>query len=214
MYENKPIIGLAGGIGSGKSFVGAIFADLGCAVIASDKLVAAAYTHPAVKRTLGEWYGERVFDARGGVDRRAVADLVFRDAAQRERIEKLLHPVVGEARVALMRSAAADPAVAAYVWDSPLLFETKLNEACDAVIFVHAPYELRLERVRASRGWSKGELDRREKLQMSLDIKRDRADDSVENAADGESTRVQVRRLLDDILARTRAGEVPPAPVA
>ena len=213
MYDQKPIIGLAGGIGAGKSFVGSLLAEMGCAVIASDKLVAAAYTHPAVKRTLGEWYGEGVFDARGRIDRRAVADRVFRDAGQRGRLEQLLHPIVGEARLSLMRSAAADAAVVACVWDSPLLFETKLDEACDAVIFVDAPAEVRRRRVAESRGWAAGELDRREKLQMPLDIKRDRADHVVANAGDGASAREVVRERLGialaDILKHAGAEAVP-----
>ena len=204
MYENKPIIGLAGGIGAGKSFVGSLFGEMGCAVIASDKLVAAAYTHPAVKRQLGEWFGEVVFDERGQVDRRAVADSVFRDSAVRERLEKLIHPVVGQARLALMQSAAADPAVVAYVWDSPLLFETKLNEACDAVVFVDAPLALRERRVSESRRWPAGELSRREKLQMPLDNKRRGADHVVQNAGDAAETRAAVRGLLTDILAQSR----------
>ena len=201
MYDGKPIIGLAGGIGAGKSHVARALGRLGCAVIASDALVAAAYTHPAVKRQLHDWYGDAIFDGLGRVDKRAVAGRVFADAAQRERLEKLLHPVVNEARVELMRRAAADPAVAAYVWDSPLLFETGLDARCDAVIFVDAPRDVRLARVRETRGWDAAELDRRERVQTPLDDKRARATDMVDNggAEGGAVLAERLRAVLDRV---------------
>ena len=185
MYEGKPIIGLAGGIGAGKSHVARALGKLGGAVIASDALVAAAYTHPAVKRQLHDWYGDAIFDGLGRVDKRAVAGRVFADAGQRERLEKLLHPIVNEARLELMRRAAGDPAVAAYVWDSPLLYETGLDARCDAVIFVDAPRDVRVERVMRTRGWDAAELDRRERVQTPLDEKRERATHVIDNGGAG-----------------------------
>lgn len=213
VYAGRPIIGIAGGIGSGKSFVASLFAELGCLVIDSDAQVRTAYADPAVGETLRQWWGDWVYAADGRIDRRAIAAKVFAEPAERLRLEALIHPRVASARDQAMRSAVAggDPAKgpAAFVWDAPLLFETGLNARCDAVVFVDAPLAARLARVRR-RGWDAAELARREKLQSPLDIKRRLSDDVVTNPTDAddgasgiEHVRGQVRQVLSRIFART-----------
>jgi dephospho-CoA kinase len=206
--SRKPIIGIAGGIGSGKSYVARLFGGLGCLVVHSDDQVREAYRDERVKRALRQWWGDHVFDAAGEVDRRAIAARVFNDPAERLRLEQLLHPMVAEQRDRLMAAAADDPQVLAYVWDTPLLFETGLNRECDAIVFVDAPFETRLARVRRTRGWDAAELSRREKLQTPLDTKREMSDYVIRNAADAggpsgldrDGLRGQVRDVLSQIL--------------
>ena len=183
MYDGKPIIGLVGGIAAGKSHVARLFARHGVLVVSSDALVRTAYTHPHVKRAVLDMFGEDVFTPGGDVDRAAVGRQVFADAGLRGRLEKLLHPIVNDVRLRRMRAGAADPAVVAFVWDSPLLMETKLDALCDAVVFVDAPADVRATRA-AGRGWDAGELGRRENLQTPLDKKRARADHVVRNDGD------------------------------
>ena len=115
-----------------------------------------------------------------------------------------------------MRAVADDPQVLAYAWDTPLLLEVGLGPQCDAVVFVDAPLEQRLARVRARSGWDEGELLRREKSQMPLDTKKALSDYVVTNAADagaGPSAltdlREQVRRVLSQILTRPNADAEP-----
>ncbi len=204
MRNRPPTIGITGGIGSGKSHVAALFADLGCLVIDADVAVRAAYADPAVRDQLRQWWGDAVFAADGAVDRRAVADRVFAGpaaAADRARLERLLHARVAEGRDAAMAAAAGDPAVVAFVWDTPLLVETGLHERCDAVVFVDAPADVRAARVRDRRGWPDGELARRENLQLSLDNKRAVADYVIVNTAGAEPIRSHVRDVLSRILA-------------
>ena len=201
MYQGKPIIGIAGGIGSGKSFVAAALAEMGCHVIDSDAHVREAYKDPAVRRTLEEWWGPAVLLAEGKVDRALIAGKVFGDPAERFRLEKLVHPLVGQAREREMAAVAQDPKVLAFVWDAPLLFEAGLDKLCDAVIFVDAPLEARLQRVQETRGWGPQELGKREFSQWPLDKKRDLSDYIVTNAADAAAVRDQVRELLPLILS-------------
>jgi dephospho-CoA kinase len=206
MFDGKPIIGLAGGIGSGKSYVARLFAELGCLVIDSDAQVRAAYNDLRVKTALREWWGDTAFDSQGNVDRRFIGRRVFSDPGERERLERLLHPLVNEARQAEMEAAAGDPQVVAYVWDTPLLFEAGLYRACDAIVFVDAPPEVRAARVKAARGWEETELLRRQNLQWGLDKKREMSDHRITNAADrGGDVRDQVRATLSRILAGTSA---------
>jgi dephospho-CoA kinase len=202
VFAGKPVIGIVGGIGSGKSFVAQLFAELGCLVISSDEQVTAAYRDPRVLATLHWWWGEDVIAADGSLNRRAVAQRVFADPQQRKRLEELIHPLVNAARQRAMDAAKDDPEVTAFVWDTPLLLETGLNKQCDAVVFVEAPEPSRQARVRENRGWEGGELARREKSQWPLDRKREISDYVISNTADAGFARGQVSDVLSRILAR------------
>lgn len=203
MFAGKPVIGITGGIGSGKSFVAKLFGELGCLVIDSDAQVSAAYKDPAVLDELRRWWGEEVFLPTGEINRAAVGRKIFSDEAERRRLEGLIHPWVDRARRREMAAKADDPQVPAYVWDTPLLLEAGLREECDAIVFVEAPAEERARRVRQGRGWDEAELLRRQKLQWPLDTKRQISDHVVTNTADAAYARGQVREVLSRILART-----------
>lgn len=197
----KPIIGIAGGIGSGKSFVADLFGELGCRVIKADEQVHRAYQRRDVKARLREWWGARAFTPSGEVDRAAVAGIVFDAPAERARLEGLIHPIVNAERDEIMRRSQGDPAVVAFVWDVPLLFETGLNRECDCIVFVDAPVAVRRRRVRASRGWTARQLAERENLQLPLDNKRRISDYYVSNVDGIDVVREQVRDVLTRILA-------------
>jgi len=201
MFAGRPIIGLAGGIGSGKSYAARVLREMGCAVIDSDAQVRAAYETDIVRGQLHAWWGDAVFAADGKVDRKAIARRVFESPLERERLERLLHPLVASARDREMRQAAEVGGVLAFVWDTPLLFEAGLNGACDAIVFIDAGLGDRLRRVAESRGWSEEELLRREKLQLPLDKKRDISDYVLKNVADPEEFRAKIGEMLSQILA-------------
>lgn len=203
MFAGKPIIGLAGGIGSGKSTVAKLFADEGCLVLDSDASVQSAYRDEGIRRTLRAWWGDAIFLPDGSVDRRALAERIFRDPAERARLEGLIHPFVAADRDRSMATHKDDPRVKAFVWDVPLLFEVGLDKACDYVVFVDAPLAERQRRVAQSRSWPPGELERRENSQYPLDKKRGMSHYVIGNTADDAATaREQVRAVLSRILAR------------
>lgn len=205
MFAGKPVIGVIGGVGSGKSHVARMFGQLGCLVIDSDELIASAYQREDVKNTLRAWWGPDVLDRQGQVIRSTVARKVFNHPAERQRLETLLHPVEAEMRQQIMRDRAGDEQVRAYVWDTPLLVEAGLAGRCDAVVFVDAPDEVRFERVQRARGWSRAEWESREKSQLPLDKKRKIANDIVWNTSDADDeVRDQVREVLSRILAEVR----------
>jgi dephospho-CoA kinase len=95
-----------------------------------------------------------------------------------------------------------DPRARAVVWDTPLLYEVGLDRECDAVIFVNTLFDKRLERVSKSRGWTREELEKREKSQFSLDKKRYLADYVLDNGGDPEATRRQLHEIFSQILSR------------
>jgi dephospho-CoA kinase len=197
----KPIIGVAGGIGSGKSTVAAAFAELGAGVISSDQLNHAELNSPDVLAQIREWWGDRVVDASGQADRDVLREIVAADAAARRRLEGVTHPRIAARRQAMMRGFLADAGVRAIVWDSPLLFETGLSQRCDFIVFVDSDIRIRLERVRRERKWTEEDLRRFENLQKPLDFKRQHADYIVENNSDMDAVRRQVADVFSRILS-------------
>ena len=198
--KHKRVIGLTGGIGAGKSLVAGQLGALGCAVIDADELARSALDEPDVKARLIQWWGPAIQDANGRIDRQAVARIVFEDPSQLRRLEQLTHPKVQAQRAALHRRYQADPQIVAIVEDCPLLLETGLDSECDAVIFVDAPYRLRLQRLAASRGWTKRDLANREKNQLPLDKKAQRADYVIANDASEAASDAHVRGVFSQIL--------------
>ncbi len=193
-----PIIGIAGGIGSGKSSVARAFAELGCLVYDADAAVRETLTQDEVKRELVSWWGDGVLDASGEVDRKAVARIVFDAPAERARLEGLIHPRIHDIREAIIVRAEADEAVVGVVIDAPLLFEVGLDDGCDAVVFVDVPRAVREERVRG-RGWDGAELAKREAAQIGLEEKRARSDVVVSNTGDPGGLVELLRPILEQI---------------
>ncbi len=195
-----PVIGLAGGIGAGKSTVASAFARLGCFVIDSDARAKAALDRPEVRSQLVQWWGESILAPDGRIDRSKIAAIIFANPEQRHRLEQLVHPIVREDRAAMIREALAAGARAVIV-DAPLLFEAGVDSECDTVVFVDAPREQRLERVRQTRQWDEPELARREASQLSVDEKRRRSQFIVENSGKLGGIDAQVAGILSAIEA-------------
>ncbi len=199
--RNKPIIGLAGGIGAGKTSVAGVFESLGAAVIDFDGLCHEQLDDPEVITTLRRWWGDFICAANRGIDRQAVASIVFDDAEQLGRLEGLLYPRVGQRREKLTEAYNADPKVRAIVLDAAKLYEAGLHELCDVVVFVDADRSVRLRRVAADRGWTSAELTRRENLQKPLDIKKENADHVVINHSGIDDLRSQIEPVFSSVLA-------------
>ncbi len=202
MASSAPIIGLAGGIGSGKTEVARILAELGCVVADSDALGREVLDEDEVREQLVGWWGGGILDDAGRIDRSAVARIAFGDPDERRRLERLTHPRIESGRKAIFDSAPAD--APALVIDAPLLLEAGLETECDAVIFIDASRETRAGRVARTRGWDEGELRRREDSQLPLDVKRARADYVVENDGGLSGLTDRVRRVLRDIVESCR----------
>ncbi len=197
--DGVPIIGLMGAPGSGKSLVAGQLASLGCEVIDSDALAKQALGDPGVIEQLRQWWGDGILNEIGGIDRGAVAKIVFQDQAALDRLEGLIHPIVHAKRGELRVEAVGKPGVRAVVEDSPLLIESGIDRQCDVLIFVDAPLAVRQERLARTRGWGPDELARREKMQLPLDSKRERADYVISNDAGEAHCLEQTRRVLSRI---------------
>jgi dephospho-CoA kinase len=195
--QKFPVIGLVGGIGSGKSEVGGILRTLGCVVCDSDSLVRDLYRTPELKTELQSWWGLGILDEQGQIDRIAVGAIVFKDPLERARLEAFIHPRVEAERAKMFTAAPAG--TRALVIDAPLLLEAGLADACTRIWFIEAPEQIRHTRVMTSRGWTADELSRREAAQWSLDRKRAAAHDVLRNDGDPASLREQVLQALGNL---------------
>ncbi|MGD9693470.1 MAG: dephospho-CoA kinase [Phycisphaerales bacterium] len=190
------ILGLAGGIGAGKSSVARHLASQGALVIDSDANVRDLLTRPDIRDTLAQWWGPRVLSPDQSVNRSAVAAIVFNDPTQRKRLEDLLYPILHQARRETIANAAQQ-GTWLVVLDAPLLYEAGLDAECDAVLFVDSPRPLRLARVQASRGWDDPELARRESAQAPLEDKRRKAEYAMVNDGDDLALQARVSNVVE-----------------
>ena len=188
------VIGLVGGIGSGKSTVASMFARLGAEVFDADAVVHELLGAGAIRRKIARRFGDDVLTHAAAVDRKKLAEVAFTSKKGLRDLEKILHPPVirrFRRRVAELRDERGKHIV---VLDAPLLFEAGLHGLCDEVVFVQAPKAERLRRAKKTRGWGPKELEEREKHQENLLCKRRKADTIIRNHASRHETFSQVRR--------------------
>ncbi len=198
----KPIIGIVGGIGAGKSSVAHELEKAGCVVIDSDRLAHQALDEPAIRSELTKWYGPEIITPADKINRRKLGSLVFRNSEEIKRLNSLVHPRVEQLRHEIMELVRGNAAVPAVVLDSPLLLESGLYRQCDAIIFLDTPVGIRRKRVMESRGWDFAEVARRENFQAPLDKKREIADHIISNGGEPALLGNQVREVLTTVLAR------------
>ena len=204
------VVGLTGGIGSGKSTVSRMLVELGAVVIDADAIVheLQAPGTPLV-REIAAAFGPQLLDAAGALDREALARLVFADPAARRRLTDLVHPpTVAEMarRLARAREAGA-PLV---VLDVPLLLEGRRAGSgsaaafgLDGVIVVWVPEEVAVARASARDGAGPADVRARLHAQLPLDEKRALADYVIDNSGTLEETRRQVDALWEKLTGRT-----------
>jgi dephospho-CoA kinase len=188
-----------GGVAAGKSTVAAAFARHGLLHVDADALARAVIQQPAVAAAIVAAFGKGAFAADGSLDRPALAAQVFSDAAKKRQLEAITHPPIRAAILADLQAAKA--AGRSVLLDVPLLFENGLIEQCDATVFVEAPPAVRQSRA-AARGWSAGELERRQASQAPLALKRAKASHTIDNGASLEQTARQVALVLADLARR------------
>src|SRR5262245_48995731 len=191
----KPVIGLVGGIGSGKSAVAQAFARRGGVVIDADPIGHRALEDAAVEERARELWGERILDG-GRVDRKKLGAIVFASPVERAKLEHVVHPWIGERICEEIARKQSDPGVRFVVLDAAVMLEAGWNKVCDRLVYVHAPRPVRMARVAAQRGWSESELMSREIAQLPLTAKATLADAAVDNIGTLEAVQQQVDRLL------------------
>ena len=199
------LIGLTGGIGTGKSSVAGFLRELGVTVIDADEATRAVQA-PGTEglRLLADAFGEEILTPEGALDRPRLAAIAFADPKARQRLNEIIHPLVRWWMAERQREAATrgDPLV---VLDVPLLFETRGIDGLDAVILVYAPEELQLKRLTQLRGMDERAARERIAAQMPIDEKRRLASHVILNTGTLDQLRAEAERTWAEVLAAVRA---------
>lgn len=194
------IVGLTGGIGSGKSTVAAMFADRGAVVIDTDAIAREVVEPPSpVLDAINYEFGTGVITPDGHLDREKMARIVFADPRQRELLNRLTHPAIRERTVELMRAQPPDAMVVVVV---PLLFETEFDALCDAVVAVVADPDMRRSRAAQRDKMNEESVAARMSAQLADEEYARRATYVVHN--DGDLTNLESQ--VGAVLSKIRAG--------
>jgi dephospho-CoA kinase len=188
------VLGLTGGIGSGKSFVGRIFNELGAEVIDADQLARDVVEpgQPAL-REIAAAFGPEVLLPNGRLNRSRLGDIVFADAPARAALNAITHPRIRQRMAEDVAARQGKEGV--LILDIPLLFENARLDMVEAVIVVWVDPETQLRRLTERDGLSLEDARRRVDAQMPLEEKRRRADHVIDNSGSPEATRGQVEAV-------------------
>lgn len=225
-YPGLFVIGLTGGIATGKSTVAQILAEMGAEVIDADRV-----SHEVVEPGTDGWkrvvesFGEGILRADGSIDRRKLGDLVFRDKALLDKLNSIVHPLVmAKVRERLRQLCGAESAASTelpgapdaareglrlVVLDVPLLFEAGAEEMVDEVWVVSVDRETQVRRLMERSGYSRAEAELRISSQWPVEEKEKRADVVIDNRGDPESTRRQVLKHLARVERKMRGSGRP-----
>ncbi len=192
------IIGILGGVASGKTFVAEQLRRLGAEVINADQIGHEVLQEPEVIQAARERWGDAVIDGSGQILRSAVAKLVFAPTpdgkTQLAFWEQVTHPRIGDRLRSQFERWSQSGEVDVVVLDAPVMRKAGWDQLCQRIVFVEAPWELRRQRA-LQRGWTAADFEARERAQESLDTKRQAADWIIDNSGSLDETIAQVRQL-------------------
>ncbi|MDQ0337840.1 dephospho-CoA kinase [Caldalkalibacillus uzonensis] len=192
------VIGLTGGIASGKSTVSRMLADLGAVLIDADKIARKVVEpgQPAWQQ-IKEVFGEEVLKADGRLDRAKLAKIIFHDPEQRRRLNGIVHPAIRK-KMLEEKEAALNRGQDLIVMDIPLLFESELEHMVDKILVVYVPQEVQIQRL-----MERDQIDRDYALQkigsqMPLETKKEKGHAYIDNSGSRDETRAQLVRILQE----------------
>ncbi len=192
-------VALTGNIGCGKSTVARIFSELGAFTVDADKVIKSFYRkgHPVYREVIEE-FGKGVLDPEGNIDRKKLADIVFKDKEKLRRLESITHRALYEYLDSLYKNLPEDSVV---VVEASLLIEKGTYKGYDKTVVVYAPYEVCRDRA-VRKGFTEEDFERRWRNQMDIEEKVKYADFVIDNSGSLEDTRRQVeevfRRIKED----------------
>ena len=197
--KTKPIIGILGGIGSGKSTVAACFAELGCVVIDADAIAHEILDEADISAKLIDRWGTEVLDSKGVVKRDKVAEHVFDSEEELDFLNAIVHPRVLERVETMIDTYQSDSDISGIVLDMPLLMEVGWEKKCYFLIFVNCSEEKRWERIAKNPKIDIEQLKKRENFQISLDKKKEKAHYVVSNNSDKSDMAEQIAQIFSSI---------------
>ena len=204
------VIGIAGGVASGKSLVSRKLNQLGAALVDADSVGHEVLREDHICRAIHDRWGDEVLAADGSVDRGAVARIVFGNCegesdAELKFLEELTFPLISQRIGERLGRFSDDGVWTAVVLDAAVMFKAGWDRYCDRIIFVDAPLEQRLARA-LGRGWTRQQFESREAVQLPLAVKRNGSDIVIDNSGSIGETESQTERFWQSL------DKIPPSP--
>jgi dephospho-CoA kinase len=195
------LVGLTGGIASGKSFVASLLADLGASTIDADEVAREVVSlgSPGLSAVVSE-FGTDALLPSGELDRQKLGDIVFSDPQSRVRLEAILHPLIKVRTTELINSQSSE----IVVYSVPLLVEAKVDYPFDSVITVEAGSENQVERLVRSRSLTEDEARKRVSAQTTEAMRVERADYVIDSSGSKDETKSQVEEIWQQLVSAAR----------
>ncbi|AIQ28739.1 MULTISPECIES: dephospho-CoA kinase [Paenibacillus] len=192
------IMGLTGGIASGKSTVSALFVAKGAALVDADVIAREVMLpgHPVLAAAV-QAFGETILQPDGTLDRARLGEMVFRDPEALQTLNNLTHPAIRTEIKDRMYALDQEDPQRLVIVDIPLLYESQLDNLFDQIIVVYVPRRVQLARLMARNGMTLEQAENRLKSQMDIELKRRKADYVIDNSGDPGATERQVAGLWD-----------------
>ena len=196
------LVGLTGGVATGKSTIAKMFERFGAYTIDAD-LLARKVVEPGTPawRAIVRAFGKTVLNSDHTLNRRAMAEIVFGDPPELRRLERIIHPRVAREQAKLTRQAAREDPQAVVIYNVPLLFEAGIDARVKKIIVVTADRQTQVTRLKKRNGFTRAEALRRIRSQMPIKLKTAAADYLLDGTTARSHLLVQVRRLYRELRA-------------
>lgn len=202
------LIGLTGGIATGKSTVSNMLQKRGARIVDADQ-IAREVVKPGTEgaQKIAKHFGKEFLNEKGELNRKKLASLVFQNEQARKDLNSLLHPLIRQRmKEDTQRIFQQDPQ-AIVVWDVPLLFESRLTDQVDQIIVVYIPESLQLKRLMRRNQLTREEAMRRIRSQWSIEKKKMLADFVIDNRGSIENTERQVDQLWNYLVSKNGSNQ-------
>lgn len=196
------VIGIAGGIASGKSFVTSLFEKLGSVALDADRLGHTLLRDQSVVELIERNWGRKVLREDGSVDRSKLAKIVFAENGGDDlrKLEQITHPRIRkqiEEQISHLKTTKQYPAV---ILDAPVMFKSGWSEICDVIVFVETDESIRIQRAK-ERGWTREEYQKRESNQFPLSEKKRLSTFTIDNNHSMEHVFTQVKSIWNQLIS-------------
>ncbi len=200
--RSKPLVGVTGIIGSGKTTVSRLFGKLGAAIFDADVAAHKSTEDVEIISRIGETFGNQIFDSNGILDRKKLANIVFSSESKLRQLNSIVHPHVRKQMWNFVEVQQELAEVALIIIDSPLIYETDLYTHLDFIVVVSSDIEACIQRVQQRNGLSREEIQDRLSRQIPLEKKIKRADFNIDNNNQVKSLNKHVQSVFTNIMRK------------
>lgn len=202
------LIGLTGGIATGKSTVSQMLKDRGAKIVDADQIAREVVKPGSIgAKEIENRFGSAFFDENGELIRRKLAALIFQDEQARKDLNNLLHPIIREQMKQETQRIWRKSSDAIIIWDVPLLYESRLTKQVDQVIVVYIPEFLQIQRLMMRDRFTREEAMQRIQSQMPIEKKKELADYIIDNSGSYENTERQVDQLWNCLISKNGSNQ-------